>query len=324
MKKQVFVVLLASLAVAAVSSGQAQSHKPYRVGVIHEGGPYSVTVEGFKDGLRAAGLEPGKDVVLEVRDVQGNRQALAGAAKSLEQSKVDLLFSVSTSATIAAKGATRELPIVFAIGGDAVAEGFVESLARPGGRLTGVQRLSTDLTAKRLEILREILPNLHRVITFYDPGNSVALQAMKLAREAAQKLRIDINERPVASVAELHRAFETLGPNDGDAFLSPSDAMVTSQSKFIIDAAKVKKVPTMFSEPELVTQGALAGYGVSSYDEGRLAAKYVQRVLTGSSPRDLPIESFDRYELGINLKTARELGVTIPQSVLFRADKVVE
>jgi putative ABC transport system substrate-binding protein len=324
MNKKIFVALLMSLAVGAVSSVQAQPHKPYRIGVIHEGGPYRVTVEGFKDGLRAAGLEPGKDVVLEVRDVQGNRQALAGAAKSLEQAKVDLLFSVSTSATIAAKGATREVPIVFAIGSDAVAEGFVESLARPGGRLTGVQRLSTDLTPKRLELLKDMLPDLHRVITFYDPGNSVALQAAKLERDAGRKLKIEIKERPVASVAELRQALDTLDPKDTDALMFTSDAMVTSQSSFVIDTAKIKKLPTMFAEPDLVSQGALAGYGAGFYEEGRLSATYVQRILAGKSPKDLPVESFTRYELWINLQTARALGITIPQSVLFRADKVIE
>lgn len=315
---------MAVLALAEVLPVQAQPHKAYRVGVIHEGGPYGAAVEGLKDGLRGLGLEPGKDVALEIRDVQGNRAAIGDAARSLEQSKVDLLFSLSTSVTIAAKAATKEVPIVFAIGTDAVAGGLVESLAKPGGRLTGIQRLSTDLTAKRLEILKEALPNLHTVVTFYDPGNSVALQAAKVAREAAWKLKIEIKERLVASVAELRHDFETLGPKDADAFFYVPDAMVTNQSKFIINTARAKKLPTMFTDPESVELGALAGYGVSFYDEGKLSAKYVQRVLTGTSPKDLPIESVSRYELGINLKTARELGVTIPQSVLFRADKVIE
>src|SRR5262249_40406399 len=138
------------------------------------------------------------------------------------------------------------------------------------------------------------------------------------------KLRIAITERPVSSVAELREAFNALDRKDADAFFYVSDAMVSSQSRFVIDTAKAKKLPTMFSEPDLVNEGALAAYGVSVYNEGRLMAKYVQRVLTGTSPKDLPIESFSRYELRINLGTARELGITIPQVVLFRADQVVE
>jgi putative ABC transport system substrate-binding protein len=137
-----------------------------------------------------------------------------------------------------------------------------------------------------------LLPNLHRVVTFYHPGNSVALHAAKLAREAAQRLKIELKERPVASVAELRQALGTLDPKDADAFLNVSDAMVTSQSKMVIDTARVKKLPPMFAEPEMVKEGALVGYGVSTYDEGRLSAKYVQRVLTGTSPKDFPIESF--------------------------------
>jgi putative ABC transport system substrate-binding protein len=324
MNKKIFVALLVSLAVSAVSSVQAQPHKPYRIGIIHEGGTYDTVVEGLKDGLRGLGLEPGRDVLLEIRDMQGNRAAVGAAARSLEQTKVDLLCSLSTGDTIAAKAATKEVPIVFVIGTDAAAEGLVESPAHPGGRLTGVQSLSRDLTAKRLEILKEILPTLHRVVTFYHPSTVAALEATKLAREAARKLNIEINERPIASAEEFRRAFNALAPKDADAFVTVGDAMILSQSKFIIDTARSKKLPTMFSDPNLVTQGALAGYGVNRYDQGRLMAKYVQRVLTGTPPRELPVESISTYELGLNLQTARDLGITITQSVLFRADKVIE
>ena len=322
--KKMFISLLVVLGLAAVSIVEAQPQKPYRIGVIHEGGSYNAGVEGLKDGLRGLGLEPGKDVLLEVRDVQGNHAAVGEAAEGLERSKVDLLCTLSTSATIAAIGATKEVPIVFDIGSDAAAEGLVESPARPGGRLTGVQSLSVDLFAKRLEILKEILPNLRRVVVFYDPNSAVAIQSIKLGRAAARKLKIEITERTVASVGEFKLAFSALAPKDADAFVSMANAMVLSQSKFVIDAARDKKLPTMFSDPELVTQGALVGFGVSRYEQGRLMAKYVQRVLTGTRPKDLSVETFSRYELGVNLQTARALGITIPQSVLFRADKVIE
>ena len=324
MQKKISVSLCVVIALIAAATVQAQERKPYRIGVIHEGGPYSRAIDGLKDALRSAGLEPGKDVILEVRDTQGNRVSIGDVARSLEESKVNLLCTISTTVTLAAKAATKQVPIVFAIGTDAAAQGLVESLAKPGGRLTGVQRLSSDFTGKRLEILKEMLPALRRVVTFYDPGDNVARQAAKLAQEASRKLKIELKEEPVSSVAELRQAINRLDRKDADAFVYVSDAMVTTQSRFIIDTAKVKKLPTMFSEPELVTQGALAAYGVSLYDEGRLLAKYVQRVLSGNNPKDLPIESFSKYELGINLGTARELGITIPQAVLFRADKVVE
>jgi putative tryptophan/tyrosine transport system substrate-binding protein len=322
LNKRILISFLAALALATVPTAEAQPHKPYRIGVIHEGGQYSATIDGLKDGLRELGLEPGKDVLLDIRDVQGNRPAAYEAARSLEREKVDLLYSVGTSVTLVVKGATAKIPIVFVGGNDSVAAGLVGSLPRPGGRLTGVQFLSVDLTAKRLEILKEMLPKLHKIITFYDSGNPVA--GIKETRAAALRLNIEIVEHPVTSVEELRERFKALGPKDGDAFFYTPDAMTTSQDQFIIDTANAKKLPTMFGQPSLVVQGALAGYGVDFIDVGHLSAKYVQRVLTGTSPENLPIESFSRYGLGVNLKTARELGVTIPQSVLFRADKVIE
>jgi putative ABC transport system substrate-binding protein len=142
----------------ATSDAQAQARKPYHLGVIHEGGPYGWAVDGLKDGLRSAGLEPGRDVILDVRDTQGNRGAIGDAAKSLEEARVDVLCTISTTVTLAAKAATKQVPIVFGIGSDAAAQGLAESLAKPGGRLTGVQRLSADFTGKRLEILKEMIP----------------------------------------------------------------------------------------------------------------------------------------------------------------------
>ena len=150
------------------------------------------------------------------------------------------------------------------------------------------------------------------------------MAGIKEVREAARRLNIEIVERPVRSVEELRELFKALGPKDADAYFYTPDAMTASQTQFVIDTANSKKLPMMMGQPGLVARGALAGYGVDFNYIGHLSAKYVQRVLTGTSPENLSIESFSRYGLGINLKTARELGVTIPQSVLFRADKVIE
>jgi putative ABC transport system substrate-binding protein len=307
---------------AAVSTGQAQPHKPYRIGVIHEGGQYNATIDGLRDGLRELGLEPGKDVLLDIRDVHGDRAAAEEAARSLERAKVDVVYSVGTSVTVAVKSATAKIPIVFVGGNDAVAAGLVGSLARPAGRVTGVQFRSVDLTAKRLEILKEILPKIHKIVTFYDSSNPVV--GIKETREAARRLNIEVVEHPVKSVEELRERLRALEPKDADAYFYTPDAMATSQTQFIIDTANSKKLPTMMGQPSLVAQGALAGYGVDFNDAGHMSARYVQRVLTGTSPENLPIESSSKYGLGVNLKTARELSITIPQSVLFRADEVIE
>ncbi len=325
MNKKMVVALLATLALAFVHLAQAQSTKVYRVGVIHEGGPFYVVVDGLKDGLKELGLAEGKHYVLEIRELSGDLKAVAAAASSLEREKVDLVFVVATSPAIVVKRVTTEVPIVFAVGSDPVLSGLVESFAKPGGRLTGVHyQQSADLTAKRLEILKAILPDLHRVVTFYDPGNATAMAAAKSAGEAARQLKIELVERHVASVDELRQGVKALKAQEADAYFYTNDAMVVSQAQFIIDAARAKKLPTMFGEQSLVAQGALAGYGVSYRETGRLSAKYVQRILTGTSPQNLPVESLSRVALAVNLKTAREIGVTIPQPLLLRADEVIQ
>ena len=325
MTRKSFLFLLVTIAFVAATLAHAQPKKPFHVGVVHEGGDYDTIVEGLKEGLRQLGLEPGKDVLLDIRSVEGSRAAAAESARSLEQAKVDLLYSLGTSVSITAKAATTKVPIVFVAGGDPVAAGLVASLARPGGRATGVHYLSVDLTAKRLEILKEALPNLRKIVTLYDPGNPVAAGiSIKLTREAARRLNIDVVERPVRSVVELRESFKALAAKDADAYFYTPDAMVVSQTQFIIDTAREKRLPTMVSQPDLVAKGALIGYGVNFYDIGQLSAKYVQRILAGTSPENLPVEALSRLGLGVNLKTAHELGITIPQSVLFRADKVVE
>jgi putative ABC transport system substrate-binding protein len=269
------------------------------------------------------GFVEGKQYVLETRDLKGDRRAAEAASRSLEREKVDLIYTVATSVTTAVKRATTEVPIVFAVGSDPVIAGLVESFAKPGGRCTGVH-YRADLTAKRLKILKAMLPSLHRVVTFYNPSNEVALADAKAAREAARQLNIVLVERHVASVEELRLGVTALKAQDADAYFYTNDAMVTSRAQFIIDTARAKKLPLMFAVPSLAAQGALVGYGVQYGEVGRLSAKYVQRVLTGTNPQNLPVESLSKVELVVNLKTAREIGVTIPQSVLLRADEVIQ
>jgi putative ABC transport system substrate-binding protein len=312
------------LVVPLSAYAQGQKARVYRLGVIHQGGPYYVGVDGLKEGLRELGFTEGKDYVLENRDLKGNRKAADEAARSLEREKVDLIYTEASSITLAVKRATTRVPIVFAVGSDPIADGLIESYAKPGGRLTGVHVHSDDLIAKRLEILKAILPGLHRVVTFYDPSNPLALAGAKSAEEAARQLNVELVEHRVASVEGLRLGVEALKAQEADAFFYINDAMVTSQAQFIIDIARAKRLPTMFFEYDLVKQGALAGYGTSYYEAGRLSAKYVQRVLTGTRPQDLPVELLSIVKLVVNLKTAREIGLTIPQAVLLRADEVIQ
>jgi putative ABC transport system substrate-binding protein len=302
----------------------AQQGKVYRVGVILPGGPYYTVIDGLKDGLRELGFEGDKHFVLEIRDLQGDSSAAAETARTLERNKVDLIYTVANSVTILAKRATTEIPIVFAVGSDPVIDGLVESFAKPGGRLTGVHYVVGDLTEKRLEILKAILPELRRVVTFYNPSNANAIAGAKSARAAGRQLHIEIIERHVASVEELRRSLVALRAQDADAYFHSNDGMVTSQAQFIIDTARAKKLPTIFAEQGLVARGALVGYGVNYHEAGRLSARYVHRILTGTSPRSLPVESLNKVGLAVNLKTAQELGLSIPQAVLLRADAVIQ
>jgi putative ABC transport system substrate-binding protein len=324
-RKEILVPCLAALVLASAHLAQAQQAKVYRVGVVHEGGPYNIVLDGLKEGLKELGLVEGKHYVLEARDLKGDRKAAEAAARSLERDKVDLIFTMAMSVTTAVKRATTEVPIVFAVGSDPVVAGLVESFARPGGRLTGVHyQASAEIVAKRLEILKAIIPDLHRVVTFYDPSNPAAMAAAKTLEEAARQLDIDLVERHVASVEELRLALNALKRQEADAYVYTNDAMISSQAQLIIDAARAKKLPTIFGETDFAKNGALAGYGVSYHEVGRLSAKYVQRVLAGASPKTMPVESLSRVELIVNLKTAREIGLTIPQAVRLRADQVIQ
>ncbi len=305
-------------------SVEAQQARVYRVGVVFQGGSYSPAIDGLRDGLRELGLEEGKQVVLLVRDAKGNLKSVEAAARSLEMEKVDLILAVGTTVTLAAKRATKRVPIVFYAGADPVSLGLVESFRKPGGRLTGIHRQSTALTAKRLELLNEMIPRLRRVVTFYSPDNPVAQQSVKIARDAARELKLELVERPVASVEELRAGLRALRPGEADAFFYVSDAMVSSQAELIVEMARAKRLPTMSQETGSVAKGALAAYGESFYTIGRLSAKLVQRVLLGADPGDLPVEQVDRLHFAINLKTAKALGLTIPPSVLARADEVIE
>ena len=305
-------------------SVQPQQGRVFRVGALWVGGAASASIDGLRDGLRELGFEEGKQFLFHLRDGNGDIKSVETAAKRLESERVDLVYTVATSVTLAAKRATKTVPIVFYAGSDPVKAGLVASYRKPGGRLTGIHSLTADLMAKRLQILKEMIPRLQRVATFYNPENPASQQSMITVREATQRLNMELVQRQVTSVDQLRTALGALRPTEADAILSVPDAMVSSQPDLMIRTAKEKKLPTMFQFSDDVAKGGLASYGVSYYDLGRLSAKHVHRILTGAAPADFPVEQIDRFSFIVNLKTAKELGITIPQSVLLRADKVIE
>jgi putative ABC transport system substrate-binding protein len=323
MKKSIVAALaLALFSLSLLAHGQ-RSEKLYRIGAILQGGSYWAAIEGLREGMRASGLVEGKHWLLDVRETKGELALVEPAARELAQAQADLIFTLAGSVTRKAVGMTGSIPIVFAVGSDPVGLGLVQSLA-PGVPRTGIHFLLTDLTAKRLQLLKELIPEMRSVVTFYDPRNKGAGEAARLARESAASLHLQLIERHVRSVEDLQRGLRALRIGEADAYFFTSDAMVASQAQLIIDTARDKRMPTMFHEQSLVAQGGLASYGFSFREVGRMAAKYVIRIFRGARAEELPIERVDRLEFAVNLKTARDLGVTIPPSLLARADEVVE
>ena len=318
-------IVVALLATAALSSVvvNAQQSKVFRIGAIHQGGPYKAIVDGLRDGLNQLGLEEGKHFGLDIRDAKGEIKEVEAAARNFERDKTNMIYVVTTSAAAAVKNISSQVPIVFAVGSDPVASGLVQSFVKPGSRLTGVQYSTTDLTGKRLEILKEMLTKLGRVIIIYNPGNRIAVEAAALARQAGKQFGVQVIERHVISVEELRQALGVLKAKEADAYFYTSDAMVTSQAQLVVSTATSKKLPTMFSEQNLVAMGGLVSYGQNFHETGRLSAKYVQKIMAGAPPGDLRVEVVDKFELAINLNTAKQIGVTVPAAVLARADKVV-
>lgn len=302
----------------------AQPAKVARIGVIHLGGVFSTVVDGLRSGLKELGLQEGKQFVLEIQDLKGDAKNVETVAQKFEADKVKLIFTSTQPVTTGAMKATKSTPIVFAIGTDPVAQGFIQNFAKPGGRLTGIQYLARDLTGKRLEILKEIRPKLRSVITFYDPTNDVSREGAKLGRDEAQRRNIKFVERHVKSVDEINTALDGLKGGEFDAYFYVADAIVASQAQRIIEVARAKKLPTMFHDQALVARGALASYGQSYFEIGRHSAKYVQQVLNGAAPGGLRVETMEDVELAFNLQTAKQIGVTIPPQVLARAQKVIK
>jgi putative ABC transport system substrate-binding protein len=315
----VFGVVLLGLSFPA----KAQQPKVYRIGVITAGGAWYGTIDGLRVGLRELGLEEGKQFVLIIRDTKGNAKAAEAAAKDFEQENVDLIYTTQTSVSIAAKRATTNIPIVFCAGADPIDLGLVDSFAKTGGRLTGVYEPGTDLTAKRLENLKEIIPKLRRVVTFYVPRNPVAIESSKFAREAARQMGIQFIERHISSIEELKTGVRALNVGDVDAFFEVSEALVQVNDQLVIDATSEKRLPGMFNNQSSVLKGGLASYSASRLEVGRLSAKYVQRLRAGIKPKDLPVEAVRKIDLVINLKAAKQIGLTIPPNVLARADRVI-
>lgn len=306
------------LALSAHAAEAQEAPRPFRVGVLNAAWAAShPTVEGLKAGLKALGLVDGRDVTFDIRFTEGKLDAMPAAANALVQSGVDLIFTSQEAATQAAKAATTRVPIVFTLVGDPVGAGLVSTLAQPGGNLTGVSTLQTELVAKRLQVLRTLAPAVRRVWLIYDGVDLSATAMVGKALDAGQRMKLEILPKGVLRVDELRRVLRDV--RTGDAVLAPEgsnpELVVT-----IIEQSLASRVPAVFGTALWVGYGGLVSYGPDYSAQGAQAATLVAKILRGARPQDLPVEGAEKIDLAVNLKTADLLGLPVPRKILLRAD----
>jgi putative ABC transport system substrate-binding protein len=316
-------VMVSSLCITA---GAREPIKVPRIGYISVASPSAVAVrvEAFRQGLRELGYIEGKSIVIEYRYAEGNLDRLPDLVAELVQLKMDVIVSPGGQVTRAAKEATRTIPIVMAFDSDPVGNGFVASLARPGGNVTGLSTVSPDLSGKQLELLKEIVPRLSRVAVIGDSTNPGNAQALKVTEAAAAKLRTQLQYLNVVGPKDIEAAFRDASKGRADAVLILSSVVAFSQRKEIAAITAKNRLPAIYPRPEYVDAGGLMFYGVDANDLFRRAATYVDKILKGRKPADLPVEQPIKFEFVINLKAANQIGLTIPPNVLARADRVIK
>ena len=328
MAAKFLIWLLATILLTSAPPTEAQQpNKIPRIGYLNAVSSSSVSdrIKAFRQGLRELGYVEGKNIVIESRYAEGNLDHLPALAAELVRLKVDVIVSSGPTPTRFTKKATSTIPIVMAQDSDPIGNGFVASLARPGGNITGLSTLAPELTGKRLELLKEIVPRLSRVAVFgtsTQPGNAQALKDVELAAAAA--LGIKLQYLDVLAPKDFESAFRAAGNGQADAVLMmvPS-GIVNALREKIAELAVKTRLPTTYQQSEYVEAGGLMSYGVSIDDLNRRAATYVDKILKGRKPADLPIEQPKKFEFIINLKAAKQIGLTIPPNVLARADKVI-
>jgi putative ABC transport system substrate-binding protein len=324
-KHHLLVAIVLSVLLFRIAAEAQQPRKVPRIGYLSAGsaGSGSQRKEAFRQGLYALGYVEGKDIAIEYRNAAGNLDQVARNAVELVRLKVDVIVTAGPTDTRAAKEATSTIPIVMAQDSDPVGNGFVASLARPGRNITGLSRLAPDLGGKQLELLNETVPKLVRVAVLgnsIEPGNATSLREME---RAAGAFGVKLQVLDVLASKDLETSFQTARKEHADAVLVLSGPSFT-QRKHIADLALTSRLPVIYDRREFADAGGLMSYGVSITDLDRRAAHFVDKILKGAKPADLPVEQPTKFELVINLKAAKQIGLTIPPNVLARADRVIK
>ena len=318
------VIAFVLLVTGPVAQAQQPAKIP-RIGFL--GAAYPSTnaarIEAFRKGLRELGYVEGKNIIIEYRWAEGKPERLPDLATELVQLKVDIIVTAGPAATPPAKQATSTIPIVMAFDNDPVGSGFVASLARPGGNITGLSALFPELSGKRLELLKEVVPTVSRVAvlgTSTNPGNTQALKQIELAAGA---FKVQLQTLDVLNRKDIEPSFRTAVKARADAILVLSSAVIFSQRTQIADLAIKNRLPVNFPQNEYVEDGGLMSYAPNYADLFRRAATYVDKILKGAKPADVPVEQPQKFEFIVNLKAAKQIGLTIPPNVLARADRVI-
>jgi putative ABC transport system substrate-binding protein len=323
--RRTFLGGLAALAAVRIAGAQQRPDVP-RIGLLFAATPPTVAarVVAFREGLAALGYAEGKQVAFEVRYAHGDLTRLPALAAELARMPVDVLVTGGSSATRPALDATSTIPIVMAQDNDPVGSGNVASLARPGGNVTGLSTLVPELSAKQLALLSEMVPGLARVAIFRDSGEAGDAQSVAEAERAAARLNIQSQSLDLRKVGDPAQLFAAAVRGRASAVLVLASAYLFARQDEVIALALKARLPAIYAHPEFVRRGGLATYGVNVIELFRRSAGYVVKILNGTKPADLPVEQPTKLELVINLKTAKALGLVVPQSLLLRADEVIQ
>jgi putative ABC transport system substrate-binding protein len=321
---RVTVLALSILATPVVTAAQQPQGSP-RIGVLSSSSPEREHgyLAAFQQSLRDLGYSEGKNLLIERRYAAGKFDALPELAAELVRLKVDILVVTGTPAAHAAKNATPLIPIVTVTAADPVATGLVTSLARPGGNVTGLTDLAPGLVAKRLQLIKEVIPSATRIAVLLNPDNSSSVPQLRLTQEAAAALGVSVLSVEARRLDDIDRAFATVRAKHAMALLLIADGLLGSNRKRIVELTAKSRLPAIYWRREFVEDGGLISYGASVVDLYRRAAAYVDKILKGARPSDLPVEQPTKFELTINLATAKALGLTMPQSIVMRADEVI-
>jgi putative ABC transport system substrate-binding protein len=318
-----FFLIVVALGAGAMAEAQ-QPKKVPRIGYLRAETPPAVDIEAFRQGLREHGYVEGKNIVVEYRWADGNEERLRSLVAELVRLKVDLIVTSAPAATRAAKEVTTTIPIVMVLVADPVAFGFAASLARPGGNVTGFAFLLPELSGKRLELLKDAVPELSRVAVLWNDANPYKAFDLKEVQAVADALRVAVHTFPVRGPNDFDDAFKAAVKSRAGGLITLEDPFTIAHRTRIVDLALRHRLPAVYAVRPFVDAGGLMSYGPDRADQNRRAATYVDRILKGAKPADLPVERPTKFELVINLKAAKEMGLTIPPNVLARADKVIK